>query len=141
MALYRQPFASCPFETGRWNQIDFTIGSEADTGTSTGTSNQVSVSCQFKDGIKEIAEGVTGICYLSDDANGNSIAATAPDGGVSAGTDGALEALVAGKVFLFTTEADGDLDINIIKSTADVYYLVFVAPDGKRIVSGAITFV
>lgn len=141
MSLRRQRFVSNPYNTGRFNNASFTIDSEADTGTGTGTSNQITVSVQLKDGVVDIAERVSGFCYLSDDANGDSIAVTAPDGGVTAGTDGALQALVAGKVFLFTSEVDGQFDINMIRSVADTYYLVVMNPDGGRIISQAITFV
>jgi hypothetical protein len=140
MTLRKERFASNPYHTGVFNGADFTISSETDTGTSTGTSNQVSVNVQLKDAAKDVAQRVSGFCYLSDDANGDSVAVTAPSS-VSAGVDGTLTALVAGKVFLFTSEADGQFDVNIIRTVADTYYLVIVSPDGSRIISEAITFV
>lgn len=141
MSLRRERFVSNPFNTGRFNGASFSIDGETDTGTGTDVGNQITVSVQLKDGDKSVAERVSGICYLSDDVNGDSIAVTAPDGGVTAGTDGAIQALVTGKVLLFTSESDGQFDINMIRSVADTYYLVIISPDGGRIISQAITFV
>ena len=78
--------------------------------------------------------------YLSDDVAGDSIAATAPDGGVAIGTDGVAIPLVAGKAFLLISEADGDIDLDITESGIDTWYLILVMPNGKLIASGAITF-
>jgi hypothetical protein len=140
MTLRKERFASNPYHTGVFNGAEFTISSESDTGTGTGTSNQVVVNVQLKDAAKNVSQRVSGFCYLSDDANGDSVAVTAPEV-VSGGVDGTITALVAGKVFLFTSEADGQFDMNIIRTVADTYYLVIVSPDGSRIISEAITFV
>lgn len=101
--------------------------------------NVVAVTIQLKDrGGADL--GVRGTCYayLSDDANGDSVAGTAPDT-VAAGTDGLVIPLVAGKAFLLTSEADGDIDINVTEDGSDTWYLVLILPNGKRIVSAAIT--
>lgn len=82
--------------------------------------------------------------YLSDDANGDSVVATAPSGTVVIGTDGLLrdeDNTAAKKCFWLTSEADGDIDINITEAGAKTVYLVLVMPDGSLVVSGAITFV
>ncbi|MBZ0287842.1 MAG: hypothetical protein K8I30_09530, partial [Anaerolineae bacterium] len=78
--------------------------------------------------------------YLSDDANGDSIAATAPDGGVAVGADGLAIPIVAGKAFLLVSEADGDIDLDITESGADTWYLIVALPNGKLAASAAITF-
>lgn len=77
--------------------------------------------------------------YLSDDADGSSIAATAPDGGVDVRTDGVAIPLVADKAFQLISEADGDIDLAIQESSADTFYLVLVIGD-VLVISGAITF-
>lgn len=132
MTLRKERFASNPFQAGVFNGASFSLSAEI--------SDTIVVSVQLKDASNNVAQRVSGICYISDDANGDSIAATAPTS-VTAGTDGALQALVAGKVFLFTSEADGQLDVSIERTVADVFYLVIVSPDGSRIISQAITFV
>lgn len=78
--------------------------------------------------------------YLSDDANGDSIAATAPDGNVAVGTDGLLIPVVTDKAFQLVSEADGDIDLDITESGTDTWYLILVMPDGRLIASDAITF-
>lgn len=78
--------------------------------------------------------------YLSDDANGDSIAATAPSGGWAIGTDGLLIPVVAGKAAVLVSEADGDIDITITEAGAATWYLILVLPSGKLAASGAITF-
>lgn len=42
--------------------------------------------------------------------------------------------------FMLTSEADGDIDINLTKTGAFTCYLVLIFPDGHREVSEAITF-
>jgi hypothetical protein len=108
-----------------------TVGAEAD--------NVINVAIQLNDaaGVALARRGFVS-AYLSDDANGDSIVATAPDT-VAAGTDGVYIPLITGKRFDLVSEADGDIDINITKSGADTYYLVLVLGD-KLTVSGAITF-
>lgn len=94
-----------------------------------------------KDNGNEAAARIGVYGYLSDDAYGNSVVATAPDGGWAIATDGLLIPVVANKAALFVTENDGDLDINITHAAgAKTCYLVLVMPDGELYVSGAITF-
>lgn len=111
----------------------FVIGAEA--------ANIINVAIQLKDsGNVDLAVRGNIFAYLSDDANGDSLVATAPTT-VAIGTDGTIAALVAGKFFAIWSEADGDIDINITLSAgAATYYLVLVMPSGKRVISGAITF-
>lgn len=78
--------------------------------------------------------------YLSDDANGDSIAAVAPDGNVVIGVDGLLIPVVADKAFLLVSEADGDIDLDITMSTADDWYLILVLPNGLLVPSAVISF-
>lgn len=111
-----------------------TVGTEA--------ANAINVAIQLKDrhGGGELGERAGVFAYLSDDAYGNSVAATAPDGGAAIGTDGLAIPLVANKAFWLVSEADGDIDITITESGADTFYLILVMPDGKLVPSGAITF-
>lgn len=106
------------------------------------TSNAINVAIQLLDN-GGAALGVRGTCfaYLSDDANGDSVAASAPAGGVAIGTDGLAIPLVAGKAWMITSEADGDIDLTLTHATgADTFYLILVMPDGKRVISDEITF-
>jgi hypothetical protein len=78
--------------------------------------------------------------YLADDATGDIPSADVPSGGIAIGTDGAMIEWVTDLSGLLISEADGDIDINIIEAAADTWYLVCVMPDGKLQISGAITF-
>ena len=111
----------------------FVIGAEA--------ANVINVGVQLKDSAgANLAVRAQVLAYLSDDANGDSVAVTAPDGGVVIGTDGVAIPVVAGKFLALTSEADGDIDIDITESAVDTWYLILVMPDGKLVASGAITF-
>ena len=113
--------------------VDFVIGSEA--------GNVINVALQLNDADgTALATRAAVLAYLSDDANGDSLAATAPDGGVAIGTDGVAIPIVAGKAFLLISEADGDIDLDITETGAATWYLVIVLPNGKLVSSGAITF-
>jgi len=105
------------------------------------SANVINVAIQLNDaaGNALSARGAV-LAYLSDDANGDSIAGTAPDGNVAVGTDGLLIPIVTDKAFLLISESDGDIDLDIGESGADTWYLIVVMPDGTLVASGAITF-
>lgn len=111
-----------------------TVGAEA--------SNVINVAVQLLDaGDADLAVRGHVFAYLSDDANGDGIAASAASGGVAIGTDGAIiDEVVTDKMFLIQSEADGDFDLDITEVGADTWYLVVVLPDGSQVVSSAITF-
>ena len=113
---------------------EITVGAE--------DANAIPVTIQLKDGLgDDLAVRGAVHAYLSDDANGDSIAATAPSSGWAIGTDGLLIPLVANKAALLVSEEDGDIDLAITEAGAATWYLVLVMPDGRLIVSDAITFV
>lgn len=101
----------------------------------------INVALQLNDAAgTALATRASVFAYLSDDANGDTIAGTAPDGHVAIGTDGLAIPLVTDKAWLLTSEADGDIDLSITESGADTWYLIVVLPNGKLAASGAITF-
>lgn len=101
----------------------------------------INVTIQLKDaaGVDLAVRGSV-FAYLSDDAYGNSIVATAPSAGWAIGTDGLLIPVVTNKAAQLVSEADGDIDITITEAGADTFYLVLVMPNGSLLVSDAITF-
>lgn len=110
----------------------FVIGAEA--------GDVINVAIQLKDSAgTDLAVRGSIFAYLSDDANGDSVAGSAPDT-VAIGTDGVAIPLVAGKAFQLVSEADGDIDLNVTENGADTWYLILVMPDGRLVASGAITF-
>jgi hypothetical protein len=111
----------------------FTIGSEGAA---------INVAVALEDGAGNALASLQGVnIFLSDAATGIGITATAPDGGIAIGTDGAIiDAAVAGKALWVQTEADGTFDIDITETGAATFYLVVQLPNGKQVVSDAIVF-
>jgi hypothetical protein len=112
-----------------------TVGAEA--------SNAINVSIQLLlDKSRRDAPARKSVfAYLSDDANGDSIVATAPDGGWAIGTDGLLIPVVAAKAAHLVSEVDGDIDVTITHAAgAKTVRLILVMPNGRLVASGAITF-
>lgn len=110
-----------------------TVGADA------GTTAAVTIQLVDANG-NDLAQRGSVFAYVSDDANGDSVAGTAPDG-VAIGTDGVAIPLVAGKAFQLISEADGDIDLTFTEDGADTWYLILVMPTtGKLVASGAITF-
>lgn len=110
----------------------FTIGAEA--------ANAINVAIQLVDreNGNEINERIAMAWYLSSDANGDAVSA-APQTGIAIGTDGLLIEWTANVAGLVISESDGDIDVTITDTGTATFYLVLVAPDGKLLVSGAIT--
>ena len=129
----QEPSGHSPFKTGRFDNVVFTIGVEA--------ADVINVGVQLKNGDHNIAVRCNVKAYLSDDANGDSLAAAAASGGVAIGTDGlVLDEAVANKVFDIVSEADGNIDLDITEVGVDTWFLIVVLPDGSLVVSTAITF-
>lgn len=131
MVVHKETALKSPFKTVEIDDVEFSVGAEA--------TNVINVGIQLKQG-SNLAQRGSVFAYLSDDANGDSVAGTAPGGGVAIGTDGVAIPVVAGKAFQLVSEVDGDIDLDITETGADTWYLVVVLPSGELKVSGAITF-
>ncbi|MEQ8502200.1 MAG: hypothetical protein RIB84_22545, partial [Sneathiellaceae bacterium] len=95
-----------------------TIGAVAGATITVGASDSGTVSIQLTDATgADLAVRGSVLAYLSDDANGDSIAGTAPDA-VAIGSDGLAIPLVANKAFQLVSEADGDIDLAITEDGA-----------------------
>jgi hypothetical protein len=115
--------------------VKWTIGAEA--------ANAILVSGQVIDAAGRDLPYRTALgMYLSDDANGDSVVATAPDGTIAIGTDGLLSdvGVVNNKNYRLVTEADGDFDVSIGESGVKSLYMVIILPHGALAVSPVITF-
>lgn len=73
------------------------------------------------------------------DANADAFVATGGSTGIEIGTDGALLAIVAKKLFLAISEADGDIDLTWTDTGTEAAYLAVILPNGKMIISAAMT--
>ena len=123
----QEAFDSAPLGTHT-----FTIGAEA--------ADVINVVIQLKniDG-QDMAERAGLAWYLSNDAEGDDLA-TVPTGGIAIGTDGLLIESVTNVAGLVVSESDGDIDVNITDTGTPTFYFVLVNPNGKLVVSAAITF-
>lgn len=114
------------------DQSSATVGTEAAT--------VINVAVQFNTALgAACAEKVTALVWFTDDAAGDTAASTAIDT-VAVGTDGSAIEVVAGKVYICTSEADGDLDLDLTQDAADTLYMQMCDPDGRRFTSDAITW-
>ena len=73
------------------------------------------------------------------DANGDAFVTTGGSTGIAIGTDGALLTIVAKKAFLATSEADGDIDLTWTDTGTEAAYLAVILPNGRMIISTAMT--
>lgn len=73
------------------------------------------------------------------DATGTAFATTGGSTGIAIGTDGALLAIVAKKLFVATSEADGDIDLTWTDTGTEAAYLGLRLPNGRVIISDAMT--
>lgn len=112
---------------------------EITVGAETGDSIVVGVQLQNANKVNLAQVGHVR-CYISDDADGSSLAGTAPDT-VAISADGViLLEDVSNKVFTVISNDTGYFDIAIGENGADTWYLVLMMPDGSVVVSEAITF-
>lgn len=123
-----------PFYSNQFDGVTFSIGTE--TG---GNVISVTVTVQGVDKLNLGAKTVFD-CWLSDSATTLAYNASAPSGGVAAGSNTVVNAIVAGKRFEVVTHTNGVAVIAITEATAKTFYLVVKFPDGTVKVSPAITF-
>lgn len=98
------------------------------------------ITIQLKDGQgNDLAHrAVVHIAVLAD-ANGDAFATTGGSTGIAIGTDGALLPIVAKKLFAAISEADGDIDLTWTDTGTEVARLAVILPNGRMIISAALT--
>jgi hypothetical protein len=102
--------------------VDFTVGAEA--------GNAIVVSGQIKKYAVNADQRMLITCWLSSDANGDTLA-TDP-GTLVAGTNGTiLVEITSNLVFLMVTEANGSFDVNIGHVSTSGFYLNVALPGGR----------
>lgn len=103
-------------------------------------SNVRQIVIQLKDGQgNDLAiRSAVRIAVLAD-ANGDAFVATGGSTGIAVGTDGALLTIVAKKLFLAISEADGDIDLTWTDTGTEAAYLAVILPNGKMIITAALT--
>lgn len=113
----------------------FTIGVEG--------SNAINVAVVVKQDKAQVAVSSRRVLdvYLSDSSAGAGIIATAPSSGGAIGTNGViLASITANKYLKVLTTTAGLFDITFTEAGVKTFYLCVVMPNGRIVVSGAITF-
>lgn len=129
--LYTATILPIPFPLGLGDPI-ITIGDE--TGGTT-----IKVTIQFVDqNGANVDKPVNAKISLHDDAAGQTVG-TAHSTSPAIAASGLLEVIVTDLSFWLTTEANGLADINLVDDGAQTIYLKIVMPDGRQVMSGAIT--
>lgn len=77
--------------------------------------------------------------HVMADANGDAFVTTGGSTGIAIGTDGALLPVVAKRSFILVSEDDGDIDLTWTDTGTEVAFLHLELPNGKRVVSAALT--
>ena len=102
--------------------------------------NVRAITIQFSDGAgNDLNYRIVTAMLVLADANGDAFVGTGGSTGIAVGTDGALIALVAKKVFLAISEADGDVDLTWTDTGTEAAYLGIVLPNGRLVISAALT--
>jgi hypothetical protein len=110
----------------------FTVGAE--------NANVRNIAIQLKDAQgKDIAHRAAVHIAVLADANGDAFVTTGGSTGIAIGTDGALVAIVAKKLFLAISEADGDIDLTWTDTGTEAAFLAVILPNGRMVISAALT--
>lgn len=108
----------------------FTIGAE--------NTNVRNIAIQLKNSAGDDLDFVAGV-FVAVFANAARTAfATGGSTGIAIGTDGALIAVVAKKLFFLTCEADGDIDLTWTDTGTEAVYLGVMLPNGRWVMSAVI---
>lgn len=102
--------------------------------------NVRAVTIQLQDGQgNDIAHRAAVKIAVFADANADAFVATGGSTGIAIGTDGALLPIVAKKLFMAVSEADGDIDLTWTDTGTEAAYLGVILPNGRIVMSAALT--
>ena len=116
--------------------VDATILVSAEGAT---TANTRDITIQLLDSQGrdiDYVETVEIIMFLTADRK--AFVATGGSTGIDVGTDGALLDVVAKKVFIATSEADGDIDLEWLDTGTEAAFLGLRLPNGNYVMSSAL---
>lgn len=109
-----------------------TVGAEA--------ANVRNITVQFKDANgAATTERVYAKALVMADANGDAFVTTGGSTGIAVGTNGAALTVVAKKYFEVVSEANGTLDLTWTDTGTEAAFLHIILPNGRRVVSAALT--
>ena len=100
----------------------------------------INVTIQLKDVLGvDLAKIASVWAFMSADAAGLAVDGNSMSTAPAIGTDGDMKIALTNFMFLLTSAADGDIDIDFVDTGTNTHYLVLVMPNGRHVVSGAIT--
>jgi hypothetical protein len=100
--------------------------------------NVRAITIQLKDvNGNDVAEVVDVEIIVYANAARTAYATTGGSTGIAIGTDGALQAIVAKKIFAATSEADGDIDLTWTDTGTESVAIGVKLPNGRVVVSEA----
>jgi hypothetical protein len=114
------------------------MGATITVGAESANARAITIQLTDGDGV-DLAHRAAVLIAVLLDANGDAFVATGGSTGIAIGTDGALLAIVAKKLFLAISEADGDIDLTWTDTGTEAAYLCVIRPDGRIIASAALT--
>jgi hypothetical protein len=98
------------------------------------------IAIQLKDANgKDVTEVCSVWAAVFADAGRLAFVGTGGSTGIAIGTDGAALAVVAKKLFLLTSEADGDIDLTWTDTGTEAAFLGILLPSGRWVMSSALT--
>lgn len=106
-----------------------TVGAEA--------ANVRAITIQLKDANGNDIDYVETVMVVVYDSAARTGFATGGTTGIEIGTDGALLALVAKKVFLATSESDGDIDLKWTDTGTESVAVAVYLPNGRCVTTAA----
>lgn len=79
--------------------------------------------------------------YLADAATGAAVTAVVPTSALAIGTNGVIwNSITTNKHVRVQTNATGAVDINVVQTAVQNYYVVVVLPDGSLVISSVLAF-
>jgi hypothetical protein len=104
------------------------------------TANTRDIILQLTDGLgNNLTERTSCLVSLFLDGNGDAVVATGGSTGISLGAAGGglVYPLIAKKVFLCVSEADGSFDLDWLDSGTEAAYIAILLPNGKLVFGDA----
>lgn len=123
------------------NAIDITqpcVGATITVGAESTNVRAITIQLTDANG-DDIAYAETVTLAVFADAAQAAFATTGGSTGIEIGTDGALLAVVAKKLFVAVSETDGDIDLTWTDTGTEAAYLGVYLPNGRVVISDAMT--
>ena len=117
--------------------VDATITVSAE-GATTANTRDITIQLLKADGT-DVDEATAVKVHMFADAAMAAFVTTGGSTGIDVGTDGALLDVVAKKSFIAISETDGDIDLEWLDTGTEAAYLGLELPNGRIIISDALT--